>query len=284
MRNNKIKRKNSADGLQKKISVIIPTLNEEKYLPKLLESLKTQSFQDFEIIVSDAGSHDRTRAIAEEYGALVVQGGMPGIARNAGAKNASGDFLYFIDADVILPNNFLEHAYKEMWDRYIDLATCEFKPLSDRRLDRVINRLIYSIIRLERNFKPEAFGFCILVTRRLFERVIGFDESVVLAEDCDFVKRAFMFRPLEILKSTHVRVSVRRYIKEGRMGFLFKGFRISMHRIFMGEIRSAAIPYEFGDYDKKSEKKLGENVAIKNSSGKKIILPIKKLANNKRAN
>ena len=243
-----------ARQLRKKISVIIPTLNEEKYLPKLLESLKGQSFEDFETIVSDAGSQDKTKAIAEEYGALVVQGGMPGVARNAGAKRASGEFLFFIDADVVLPKDFLENANKEMWDRYIDLATCKFKPLSTRLVDRVIHVIICLVIRIERRIHPEAFGFCILVTRRLFDRIVGFDESVVLAEDCDFVKRAFVFRPLEILRSTHIRVSVRRYLKEGRLAFLFKGMRISLHRLFRGEIRSDVIPYELGKFGNKKAK------------------------------
>ncbi len=282
MKNNNLKRKNTADGLQKKVSVIIPTLNEEEYLPKLLKSLMEQSFQDFEIIVSDAGSRDRTRAIAKEYGALVVEGGMPGIARNAGAKKAAGDFLFFLDADVIPAKDFLENAFKEMWERYIDLATCEFKPIGNKLLDRIINRLIYTVIRIERKIKPEAFGFCILVTRRLFERIIGFDESVVLAEDCDFVRRAAKFRPLEILKSTHVCVSVRRYVKEGRMGFLFKGLRISMHRIFKGEIRSGAIEYEFGDYENKEKKK--HIIDLKaGTSPVKRVLSAKRLAAKKRA-
>jgi len=254
MKNPESKPGDGALRVRKKISVIIPTLNEEKYLPKLLESLKAQTFDDFETIVSDAGSKDDTRAIAKKYDAFVVPGGLPAVARNAGARRATGEFLFFIDADVILPKDFLARAYQEMWDRYVDLATCKFKPLSTRLLDRVIHYLIYLVIRIERRIHPEAFGFCILVTRRLFDRIVGFDESVVLAEDCDFVKRAFAFRPLEILRSTHIRVSVRRYVKEGRLGFLFKGMRISLHRLFRGEIRSDAIAYDFAKFDKKKAK------------------------------
>ncbi len=230
------------------ISVIIPTLNEEAYLPKLLASLERQGYQDFETIVSDASSQDRTRAIARQYGALVVQGGLPGVARNAGARRASGELLFFIDADVVLPDDFLENAFNEMSERSIDMATCEFKPLSYRQLDHFIHRAINAVIRIERNVKPEVFGACILVSRSLFDRIIGFDETVRLAEDCDFVNRAYRFRPLELLDSTYVSVSVRRYVKEGRFGFLMKGLQISMHRIFIGEIRSDSIPYEFGDH------------------------------------
>lgn len=61
-----------------RISIVIPTLNEAAYLSTLLDSLKTQTFRGFEIIVADANSTDRTREIALEHGARVVQGGMPG--------------------------------------------------------------------------------------------------------------------------------------------------------------------------------------------------------------
>ena len=59
-----------------RISVIIPTLNEEKYLPILLHSLKQQTFRDFEVIVADAGSTDKTKEVAEGLGAKLVPGGM----------------------------------------------------------------------------------------------------------------------------------------------------------------------------------------------------------------
>ena len=61
-----------------KISIIIPTYNEEEYLPKLLESIKSQDFTDYEVIVADAQSNDNTREIAKEYGCVVVEGGLPG--------------------------------------------------------------------------------------------------------------------------------------------------------------------------------------------------------------
>jgi glycosyltransferase involved in cell wall biosynthesis len=237
-----------------KISIIIPTLNEEKYLPKLLESLKKQSFRDFEIIVSDAGSNDKTAFIAQTYGARVVRGGLPGVGRNSGARAAMGEFLFFLDADVILPRDFMENAYREIQDKFYDLASCEFRPLSTQLPDRIIHRLIYTIIRLERRINPEVFGFCILVSRRLFDRLGGFDESVVLAEDCEFVKRASKFRSLQFLDTTFVRVSVRRFVKEGRISFMLKGLRISMYRMFKGEIRSDIIRYEFGNFDKKRER------------------------------
>ena len=73
------------------LSIIIPTYNEEEYLPVLLESIKKQNFNDYEVIVADANSTDRTREIAKEYGCLIVDGGLPAVGRNNGAKVAKGE-------------------------------------------------------------------------------------------------------------------------------------------------------------------------------------------------
>lgn len=236
--------------INKKISVIIPTLNESRYLPRLLKSLRNQTLKDFEVIVADAGSHDSTREIAEIYGARVVQGGLPGVGRNAGARDSLGEFLFFIDADVTVPGDFLEKAYFEMQEKFYDLASCRFKPLSSQLVDRFIHSGMYLILKVNHKINPMAFGFCIISSKRLFERVNGFDETVILAEDCDFVKRASKFRPLEFLRSTYIRVSVRRFVKEGRLNYLRKGIRISFHRTFKGEIRDNSIEYEFGKFSK----------------------------------
>ncbi|GBF50486.1 glycosyl transferase family 2 [Leptospira ryugenii] len=241
------------------ISVVIPSLNEEEYLPILLESLKKQTFRDFEVIVADAGSKDKTVDIAKEYGAKVVAGGMPGPGRNRGAEVASGDFLFFFDSDVYLPPDFLEKAYQEMQDRFLDLATCEFKPQSDLQLDKVMFKLANLTVKLNQSFNPRAAGFCIFITRRLFRRVKGFDESVVIAEDHDLVDRASKFRPLRFLNNVHLTVSIRRLEKEGRFALLEKYFHVEMHLLTKGSVKEDIIEYEFGNFgkdDKKVSKKI----------------------------
>ena len=79
-------------------SAVIPTWNEEEWLPGLLSNL--QRFpQIVEIIVADNWSVDQTRTIARSYGARVVSGGYPAVARNKGTEYATSDFILFIDAD-----------------------------------------------------------------------------------------------------------------------------------------------------------------------------------------
>jgi glycosyltransferase involved in cell wall biosynthesis len=232
-----------------KVSIVIPTLNEERLLPRLFATIESQGYTDYEVIVADAGSKDSTREIAQSHGAKVVEGGFPGPGRNAGAKAAAGEYLFFFDADVELPDNFLERVVRELDEKYLDLATCEIRPLSNYVLDRLVHRFINISVRATLRVDPKAMGFCIFVTRRLFFRVGGFDETVRVGEDAEFVKRAAKIRPLHWLSSVYISVSVRRFEKEGRLAHIKKGIKLSLHRAFKGEVRGDAIDYEFARYE-----------------------------------
>jgi len=84
-----------------KVSVIIPTKDEEKNLPCLFQSLKKQTFQNFEIIIIDNYSQDETINIAKKYTKKIFTAGPERSAqRNLGAEKASGEFLLFADADM----------------------------------------------------------------------------------------------------------------------------------------------------------------------------------------
>ena len=85
------------------LSIVIITKNEQQYLPRLLHSIKMQEFKDYEIIVSDAQSTDKTRAIAKSFGCKIVEGGLPSVGRNNGAKVANAPLILFLDADVVAP-------------------------------------------------------------------------------------------------------------------------------------------------------------------------------------
>jgi len=230
------------------LSIVIPTKNEEKNLPKLLRSLGHQAFQDFEVIVADAESTDGTRQIAKSFGARVVDGGLPGVGRNRGAKVAKGDDLLFLDADVVLPRRFLEHNYMTFKRRY-DFATTVLVPQSKRVDDAVIHAGLNAALFVFGMVRPLSFGFNIFVKRDWFEKVEGFDESVVWGEDGDFCLRLWRAGArFGVLKASQVRVSVRRFEKEGRFGVIRKGVRGVSHLLIKGPIRKPLFEYEWG-YD-----------------------------------
>jgi glycosyltransferase involved in cell wall biosynthesis len=229
-------------------SIIIPTLNEEVLLPNLLQDLQAQTFRDFEVIVADAGSKDGTVEIAQSLGARVVPGGMPAVGRNRGAQAASGAFLVFLDADTRVSATFLADLQAELEERFLDLATCEIVPLSKHTLDGLLHDFSNLAIKIGQFTDPHAPGFCIIISRRLFNRIGGFNESLKLAEDHDLVKRASQFRPLRVLNSAEVQVSVRRLEKEGRVKLISKYVAVELYRILLGEIKTDIFKYEFGNF------------------------------------
>ena len=101
-----------------KVSVIIPLYNAEKYLSACLESILIQTFQDYEVIVVDDCSTDSSVAVAESYAerfggrlkifSLEENTGSGAVPRNVGLEYASGEYVYFMDADDLLIDNALE--------------------------------------------------------------------------------------------------------------------------------------------------------------------------------
>lgn len=231
------------------VSVIIPALNEEALLKELFQDFSAQHFRNFEVIVADANSTDNTRALAEANGAKVVTGGLPAAGRNAGARAAQGEFLFFLDADVRLDPYFIGRAYEELQERFLDLATCPIVPLSDHPADIFLHDFTNLTIQLGQFLDPHAPGSCVLVSKRLYQRVGGFNQELKLAEDHDFVKRASAFRPLRVLQSCQIQFSVRRLEKEGRLNLAKKYLAVEFHRAFRGEIHDDVFDYEFGNFD-----------------------------------
>src|SRR5258706_9663525 len=91
------------------ISVVIPAYNEQKYLPKTLESLKKLDRKPDQIVVVDGGSTDATATVARAHGATVITVAHRGIgyARDKGLEKATGDIVAFTDADTVVPHDWL---------------------------------------------------------------------------------------------------------------------------------------------------------------------------------
>lgn len=207
-----------------RLSIIIPTKNEADELPSLLASLKEQTFQDFEIIVSDAQSTDSTREIAKAAGASIVEGGLPGAGRNAGAKTASGETLLFLDADVVFDDQFLQTALGEYDVRGLSAATCRAYAISERFIDHFLHKLVEWYIRAMQYIDPHAGGFCIFVRRNIHEKVGGFNTDLIIAEDHDYVRRVRAYGRFRVLRDPRIGLSVRRLESEGRTGLALKYF------------------------------------------------------------
>jgi glycosyltransferase involved in cell wall biosynthesis len=228
------------------LSIIIITKNEEQYLPKLLESLKNQTFKNFEIIISDANSTDKTREIAKSYGCKIIKGGKPAKGRNNGAKAAKNNLLLFLDSDIILPKDFLKDNLKEFKQRNLDCATVIYKPISNKKRDKFLHFSYNAFARGMQYLSPHAAGICILCKKQAFNKANGFNESLHIAEDHAFVSKAkkqgCKFR---LLKSVPLFVSVRRAEKEGRLKLVTKYIYSGIYRLFYKEIDKEIFNYDY---------------------------------------
>jgi glycosyltransferase involved in cell wall biosynthesis len=231
-----------------RVSVVIPALNEAERLPVLLDHLRAQTRPPDEIIVADADSLDSTAEIARAAGCRAVRGGLPGVGRNAGAAVATGDLIMFMDADAQPAPGFLSAALEEFRARGLTVATVPMRPVEPNSEYVFMCAAAEAYTRALQKISPHAVGLCTIVTRELHERIGGFDESVVLAEDHEYARRAARAGTFGILRSVTVPASMRRLRKEGRMHLARVMFYSEMRTLAGIPIRSTPFPYEFGDY------------------------------------
>src|SRR3990170_5187578 len=190
-----------------KISVIIPTLNEEFHIEKTLQSINKQE-GDYEFYVVDGGSTDNTIAIARRYASVIDSKRGRAIQMNAGAKLCAGDILLFLHADTILPDN----AFREMRKRMQDDTVVGGSFYIAFDADNFILRGVSFITRF--NFSLFHFGDQgIFVRRDVFQKLRGYKEIPIM-EDYDFYKR-LRKQGKVILIRMPVISSARRFIKKG---------------------------------------------------------------------
>lgn len=182
------------------LSIIIPTLNEEKVLKQTIESLRKLNMYEYEIIVSDGKSTDSTLEIAKKYADKVMSytgEARQNIAmgRNLGASIAKGDYLVFIDGDVIIPdiNNFFIKALSLFEKKKLVGLTVyvkvfpEMSTLSDRLIFGAINNSHYFL----NNFLNvgSAIGEFQMIKKETFKKLNGYNEKIVVGEDKDMFSR-----------------------------------------------------------------------------------------------
>lgn len=164
------------------ISVIVPSLNEEEYIGKTLESIANQRTSlTYEVIVSDGGSKDKTVGMAEKHARTVICPVQNKVAQmNFAADKAKGNILVFIDADTVLPEDYLERMYK-MFKKDDELLACGtwFKFLGKGLRIRFADLCMNFYFGFFKNLlgSPELSGCNICVRRDAFLEVGGFKDT-----------------------------------------------------------------------------------------------------------
>ncbi len=211
------------------ISVIIPTLNEEKLILQTLGQFTPQLKEKFklEIIISDGGSTDNTLNMLAPIADKVVTA-MPGIkqnipqGRNSGAKAASGKFLYFFNADTMIEevDKFFSMSLNAFnTDSHLAL-TCRFHVFPDdvKLSDKMFHGFYNNYVRILNLLgMGMGRGECQMIRSDVFQKVNGYNELLAAGEDYDLYRRIKLLGrgKIKFMKDLLVYESPRRYRKFG---------------------------------------------------------------------
>lgn len=209
-----------------KLSIIIPAYNEEDYLPATLSAVRNAMTDDAELIVVNNESTDRTREIAERFGAKIVDESVHNIGkvRNTGAAAARGEVVVFVDADTIVRAGVFEEIIREMSDPGClggSVAVEYERPF--RRPWMNFFMWLWTVLGRLTKMRQGAIQFC---RRDVFDELGGYDATIYVGEDIEFHWRldrlardrrgrtAFVLEPPVITSS-------RRWEKMGLIPMLF---------------------------------------------------------------
>jgi len=189
------------------ISIIIPALNEEKYIESTLNSIKNSDFQNYEIIVVANGCTDKTvekvRKIADRI--ITMDERHVSKARNLGAKHAKGDILVFLDADTQLTKNTLSRIARKKGNF---VGTCKVKP----DINKLKAKILMSLkSKLWWTIWTNGIIFC---DKETFQKANGFNTNLKKGEDGNFIRKAKKHAKY-CLANSYVINSMRRFEKWG---------------------------------------------------------------------
>lgn len=198
-----------------RISFIVPVHNEEKTLAPTLQSLLDQDYPDVEIIAALNGCSDTSGEIAREMGVTVVESEQAGISfgRNLGAAAATGEILFFVDADTTLPPDAARGVALAMHEKECGVVGLPGRPDRGGPVVRWTFWVANRYARLKRVSPP---GGGTAVDRATFDAIAGFDESLPQGTNTDFILRAMAAGATYLVAENIVATtSIRRFEKVG---------------------------------------------------------------------
>jgi glycosyltransferase involved in cell wall biosynthesis len=216
------------------LSIIIPCLNEEYFLPHLLKNLTSQTFKNFEVIVVDGNSEDKTVQVAQKfnkkYPLKVLTTKTRGVSyqRNFGAKKAKSDILLFFDADTQIPPNYLKEVIQAFQNKRADFLTTYIQIDSQKFSERIFVLLTHTIFVIGKIFKStNSYGAMQMVKKKAFFKVNGYDTKTKYGEDSQLFEKLYQqgYKYI-ILKNPRYFFSMRRFRNQGIFKVITQQFKI----------------------------------------------------------
>lgn len=218
------------------ISVIIPLFNCEKYIGEAIKSVIEQTYTDYEIIVVDDGSNDRSAEIAKGFGSKIKLFERPhegaAAAKNFGIKESKGELLAFLDSDDIWTKDKLYLQAKEFADdKDLDMCFGRYESFISPELDEEFKKSISC----PKGKMPGNIPSALMVKRSSFEKVGFLKTKWRVGEFVDWFSRAKL---LGLKEKLIEEVIMKRRIHKTNMGVLEKSARIDYVRILKNSIAS----------------------------------------------
>lgn len=235
-------------------SIVIPTLNEELFLPNLLKDLGKQKSKNFDVIVVDANSHDKTRQVAESWKGLPIQffKDKKNISsqRNFGALKAKGSYLVFLDADSRISSSFTDRLERIIFLKKGLFFVPSIKTDDSIKETQFVIDVVNFLIGLSQNLgRPFALGGAMIIEKNYFFTLNGFDEKIKLAEDYDLALRSFQWGVrAKFLDTLYVTFSMRRFRREGSLETYYKYLVSNVQYLVSGKVNPKKITYETGGH------------------------------------
>lgn len=224
-------------------SIIIPTLNEEIALPHLITDLQNQSYSNFEVLVVDADSKDKTLEIAKRaesdsrFSTLSSPEQNVSVQRNFGASKAKAEWLIFFDADSRIGPGFLKELLKQLNKYPCDACNLFAEPdRKDKSSTLFITAQNIALYTLTTVGIPYAIGACFVCKREVFNKVEGFNPQIHHMEDSELARRikdaGFNVRMLVSPKYTY---SLRRQRQEGTLKIIAANYPYYLKSLIANE-------------------------------------------------
>lgn len=237
-------------------SIVIPTLNEERYLPRLLEDLRRQYEKNFEVIVVDAHSVDKTKHVALSFRDTLplqcITSAKQHLAfqRNFGAKKATGKYLIFLDADCELYPSFTKRLAASIKRKGGLLFLPSLVPDKNTSKNKLIFSIVNAVVEASQSIgKPLPTASALFIEKNFFRAMKGYSESTYATEDHDLMLRAKRWGvQAKFLKDVKVIFSLRRVRKEGEWKLLSKYFMSASLMFLNGKVKDGAFPYDMGGH------------------------------------
>jgi glycosyltransferase involved in cell wall biosynthesis len=237
-------------NISKELTIVIPAKNEEKLLPRLLDSFVRQDYplmRSTRVLLADAWSADDTVGIASDFlsklAIKVIPGGLPSVGRNAGARLADTRYLLFVDADIELADPTLVRRGIELMRKHeLQCVTTDIKCREGSAADGVLFALNNIAQRGSRFFRPFATGMFMMIDKARFDEIGGFDEQALYAEDYQLTRqiernrfrviRGGIYSTNRRFRKMGHRAILRMFLKTALHGRQVDYFRNAIHRAY----------------------------------------------------